>query len=376
MRRSPKSTDLPELAKRKNNDVLPIEYPDYQDRLKQHVQYATFREELNFLHENGFVILRNAVETSVCDNLAEYYNSVESLTAQSPPCVEYFDSEGKLFYGVRYDKAGKERSQGKFKLVDLFSENEIARKACFSKKIADFLCLIFDSDILAFQQLGFIYGTEQPLHQDTAYVRVSKPAMIAASWIALEDIQADSGELEFIPRSHRFNHLRFSSESDIQCQKVEDNPKESIWYNYKDNEAHERFLKILRQLESPYGLGRFHAKKGDALIWISYFVHGGSAISEHSKAQNITRKSLVTHYCPFPQVFPAYFHEVLHLAPTQYSERCFYSSKLYPLAQLPSDFSADKYSSLNPDISRVERFKIDPGLHYIDHGKSESRRYS
>src|SRR5579859_2673048 len=35
---------------------------------------------------------------------------------------------------------------------------------------------------LAFQSLGFYYGSQQPLHQDSAFVRVNSPLEFVASW--------------------------------------------------------------------------------------------------------------------------------------------------------------------------------------------------
>ena len=37
----------------------------------------------------------------------------------------------------------------------------------------------------------------------------------------------------------------------------------------------------------------FAAKRGDVLIWHADLVHGGNPVS-----RSITRKSVVTHYCP------------------------------------------------------------------------------
>jgi ectoine hydroxylase-related dioxygenase (phytanoyl-CoA dioxygenase family) len=49
---------------------------------------------------------------------------------------------------------------------------------------------------LAFQSLYFRWGSRQDIHQDTVFVKVSSPMEMVASWVALEDIQTDSGELD------------------------------------------------------------------------------------------------------------------------------------------------------------------------------------
>jgi hypothetical protein len=47
--------------------------------------------------------------------------------------------------------------------------------------------------------------------------------------------------------------------------------------------------------------GRFLAKRGDILIWSADLAHGGRPISS-----TLTRKSVVTHYCP-AELAPGYF---------------------------------------------------------------------
>jgi ectoine hydroxylase-related dioxygenase (phytanoyl-CoA dioxygenase family) len=66
----------------------------------------------------------------------------------------------------------------------------------------------------------------------------------------------------------------------------------------------------------------FAAKKGDVLIWHSDLIHGG-----HPVSQDITRKSVVTHYCP-KHVAPLY-SETHH--PTFYEhDGHLYTSSHYP----------------------------------------------
>jgi hypothetical protein len=63
---------------------------------------------------------------------------------------------------------------------------------------------------LAFQGLHFEKGSTQAVHQDTAYVVCEEPMKLCASWIALEDVVAGSGELMYYPGSHRLPDWLFS----------------------------------------------------------------------------------------------------------------------------------------------------------------------
>ena len=42
-------------------------------------------------------------------------------------------------------------------------------------------------------------GSEEPLHIDTGPLTLTEPMTLCASWVALEDVQPDSGEFEYVP---------------------------------------------------------------------------------------------------------------------------------------------------------------------------------
>ena len=63
--------------------------------------------------------------------------------------------------------------------------------------------MIFDDSPLLFQSLSFEKGSQQGMHQDTAYIVVDSPLELAASWIALQDVEPGSGELMYYEGSHR-----------------------------------------------------------------------------------------------------------------------------------------------------------------------------
>ncbi|HEX2582011.1 MAG TPA: phytanoyl-CoA dioxygenase family protein [Dongiaceae bacterium] len=96
------------------------------------------------------------------------------------------------------------------------------------------------------------------MHQDTAYVRLNRPMELAASWLALEDIQPGTGELEYYVGSHRIPEFLF--------------------------EGTAKWISI----GAPK---RMHAD----------LAHGGSA----RRAEG-TRRSLVIHWCP-TTAEPSYF---------------------------------------------------------------------
>lgn len=196
------------------------------------------------------------------------------------------------------------------KLLDFYVFSEAARQSIFADPIRNFLKLIFERPAMAFQSLYFITGSHQPMHQDTAYVVVSSAIEFAASWIALEDIQPNTGELEYYEGSHKLREYLFQGQ-------------------YKNmplgDPEHQKYLDSLHTESARMGLKRkkFRPKKGDVLIWHADLVHGGSRDDD----PQLSRKSIVTHYCPV-DLDPGYFKNPAHGQKLRYAPGCYYC---YPI---------------------------------------------
>jgi ectoine hydroxylase-related dioxygenase (phytanoyl-CoA dioxygenase family) len=160
----------------------------------------------------------------------------------------------------------------------------------FAPKITAFLGLIFESASFASQSLGFLRGSAQEGHQDSAYVVYTLPRQFAASWIALEDVTIGAGELFYYPGSHRFPEFLFGGAYKSVSEARRMGTPEPILD--AEIRAH---VAMLETRARKLGLQKevFAARAGDALIWHSDLVHGGNPVSSE-----VTRKSFVTHYCP------------------------------------------------------------------------------
>ncbi|HEX3990856.1 MAG TPA: phytanoyl-CoA dioxygenase family protein [Acetobacteraceae bacterium] len=174
------------------------------------------------------------------------------------------------------------------KALDIHYCSKPIRQLIFTPAIAAFLALIFESKALASQTLGFLRGSADAIHQDTAYVPYTCPTSFAASWIALEDVSPGGGELFYHPGSHRLPDFRYDGKFKSQHEAMRANS------NLEGNQAANHQRSLLDNANR-FGLERkqFAAKRGDVLIWHADLVHGGSPVSER-----LTRKSIVTHYCP------------------------------------------------------------------------------
>jgi len=260
--------------------------------------------------DKGYTIFRGALPTELIDRV------VADMGGFDVHPERYV----LKYQGAYIDPVGHGDLRVGDRIVDLYGLSSAARDAIYAAPVADFLQLIFDDAAIAMQSISFQYGSQQSMHQDTAYVVSERPLHLAATWIALEDIIEGTGELMYYPGSHRYAHYLFSGEH-------------KNWMPTRDGqEAHQQFLQQLHTQAKERGLvaERFLAKKGDILVWHADLAHGGARISK----PGVTRKSLVTHFCPRP-VKPVYRRHI----PKNYFELevkpgCFFTSRHYDIATL------------------------------------------
>jgi hypothetical protein len=183
--------------------------------------------------------------------------------------------------------------------------------------LSKFLTAIFDAPPLLFQSLSFDQGSQQGLHQDTAYVVVDRPLELAACWIALQDVEQGSGELMYVPGTHRLPDWDFGG-------------GKKHWDPGRDGEeTHRQWSVMLAGLgeKSSPGMKYFYPKKGDILIWHADLAHGGAPVTNPS----LRRQSLVGHFCPSTRR-PRYFDHGPKREFTKKYRDIYFSSEHYDLA--------------------------------------------
>lgn len=242
---------------------------------------ASEHEQLTTWIHGGYVILRGVIPADLCDRVRA--DAERAAGGEIDLMREIAGPRGLTVVPAAGRRDGK--------LIDLYAKSAAALETITHTAIVRFLNLVFERPAIVFQSLYFEFGSEQPLHQDTAFVRVSSPLQIAASWTALEDIEAGTGELEYVPGSHEIPEFLFDGAFRAMPP---GSPEEDKFY------AHLRQSVAARSL----GARRFLARKGDVLIWSADLVHGGSPVA--ASPERPTRRSLVAHYCP-ADCRPAYF---------------------------------------------------------------------
>ena len=253
---------------------------------------------------DGYLVLENAVDNDVIDRLFEEIEA--AWRGELGLSMEF--GHGGIRHLVPVEARHRKHPH---KVHDLHGASVAARDALFNEPVVRFLSQVFERPPMAFQSLLFEHGTEQGMHQDAAYVQISSPLEFVGCWIALEDIEPGSGELQYYRGSHRI--------------------PEYVWFDRTRAKPHdcreeEDFLRWVQEKPEEMGLElvRFQPKRGDVLLWHADLVHGGS--QREPEKRNRTRRSLVVHFCPV-DVEPEWWHGTSHRGRRLHRPGCYYCAQ-------------------------------------------------
>ncbi|MCX7383229.1 MAG: phytanoyl-CoA dioxygenase family protein [Alphaproteobacteria bacterium] len=238
---------------------------------------------------DGYIVLRGALPDDILDRAQ---NVLERAYNGDMPEVEFnITGVGRKVHW-RPDVLTKPA-----KALDLHWLSADVRNMSLHDNVLRTLSYIMERRAFATQTLGFWRGSAQDAHQDSAYVNYSHPNQFLATWIALEDVTENCGELFYYVGSHRMEEYLYLDKYKGVEEAGRANPGMDFDAPIKDH------VKKIPQVADRMHLQRkrFLAKRGDVLIWHSDLAHGGSPIST-----DVTRKSIVTHYCTAEAV-PSYF---------------------------------------------------------------------
>ncbi len=214
------------------------------------------QEQLKEWSGNGFLIIRNHFTTELTD---EVNKAVEQLINQKHLPVTH---DNKVMHGYKHAEAIKQMMQDEG-----------------LKKILSF---ILDKEVIPFQTLNFVKGSGQRAHSDSIHMTTYPLGYLIAAWIALEDIDPDSGPLFYYRGSHKLPYLLNDDFENYSTRLKLGNKQYSDYEDMTDE--------ILMQHH--FHKEVFLPKKGDVLIWHANLIHGGLPVMNHQ----LTRKSMVVHY--------------------------------------------------------------------------------
>ena len=163
------------------------------------------------------------------------------------------------------------------RIQDAWKVSPAVKEIARAPAVLDFLREFYGREPLPFQTLNFRVGTQQEPHADAFHFNSDPPGFMCGVWVALEDIDEASGPLIYFPGTHRLPEV---TTSDVGMAPSEE---EGGKYTSYIGEL------ISRNGYEPHvGL----LKKGQALVWASNLLHGGSPTQDPQS----TRLSQVTHY--------------------------------------------------------------------------------
>jgi len=175
------------------------------------------------------------------------------------------------------DVPDEDERNHRFKLNDLYLADTRLRDIALSERVGLVLEELLEDEPELCNTLSFDYGSQQADHLDTLYMTPRTDQALVATWMALEDTEADAGPLRYFPGSNHITPYRFSTGSyHVNLPEMEP------WADYMADQVDRRGLEEQR----------FLARRGDLFIWHANLLHGGSEICR----PGLTRRSLVTHF--------------------------------------------------------------------------------
>lgn len=220
------------------------------------ITFAEAEALLGFV-SNGYMVLPNLIEDELLGSINKEIDHVIATGHQ-----------------------GYEPGSGK-RLEHLHTAFPGVRRLWMHPRILHFLDLIFAARARPCQSLTFICGSEQHVHQDTVHLTPFPAGYMCGVWIALEDVQPGSGELEVYPGSHRLPRIYMH---DSGAAKV----SAGDWTEFSE--------KIGTRWQELREQGRFESMvyrpaRGTVLIWHENLMHAGGKRLDRS----LSRRSIVTH---------------------------------------------------------------------------------
>jgi ectoine hydroxylase len=205
---------------------------------------------------NGYMILENFLPVKTCDAINE-----EIDTLLNTKRIQ-FTNGNKLMFANK--KSG------------------LVKEITFKKELTDILSFLLDTEVVPFQTINFITGSQQRAHSDSIHMTTYPLGYLIAVWIALEDINENNGPLFYYPGSHKLPYL------------LNDDFNEGENFLLLGKKNYTDYEDVLEALvkKKQYAAKEFYAKKGNVFIWHANLVHGGAPIINKGS----TRKSMVIHY--------------------------------------------------------------------------------
>lgn len=232
-----------------------------ENEIINHPEYIRFPESIEHQlltwHKTGYIIWENFLDEETIETINQ---EIDGLLTKKE--VQFNYTHRKIF--------------------NAYKQSYTVRKVIKDKRLLELFHFILERNVLPFQTINFLKGSEQKAHSDSIHMTTFPEGNLIAAWFALEDIRTEQGAISYYPGSQ-----------DLPYIYNEDFPNDNSRF-LLDGNANEKYETKIQELIQEHQLEKkiFEAKKGSVLIWHANLLHGGEPIQNEA----LTRKSMVAHY--------------------------------------------------------------------------------
>jgi ectoine hydroxylase-related dioxygenase (phytanoyl-CoA dioxygenase family) len=243
-------------------------------------------EQRRQFEEKGYVIIDDPAPPDWIDPVVA---DMEPLYRKEPPGGELERNEDGVVFN-RHPKKGGERYWHRVRNAWKVSDN--VRRLALAPRVLEVIAELHGGPpARASQTLNFALGTQQPAHSDSFEFQPDPPGLMCGVWVALEDMDMENGPLFYHPGSHKLPLPSWDRIHEVLGTEINraDYADDAEFIAARRRAQRQFFTKLAEESGEPeYATIR----KGQALVWASNLLHGGSFQQDKSR----TRHSQVMHY--------------------------------------------------------------------------------
>lgn len=208
--RSPEERSMSDLdAEGRLRSGLWLDQPDalekISDRLERGDLSASQAGKLREFVTRGFFTVPLALEDAICEDLVR---DVDILWRRKPIDLAY------TFLGEPVSMADSREwweRMAPYRLLDPHSHSDAARALYLNRELFEWAELVFGQPAVAFQSAFAEFGRSEAPSRDVMFVETSPAAHLLTAWIALDDMETESGALYLVAGSHRTPLYQFGA---------------------------------------------------------------------------------------------------------------------------------------------------------------------
>ena len=247
---------------------------------------AVSEEQRRQFEEKGYVIIDDPAPPDWIDPVL---SDMEPMYRKEPPGGELEMVEDGVVFN-RHPKKGGERYWHRIRNAWRVSDN--VRRLALAPRVLEVISELHGGHpVKASQTLNFAVGTQQPAHSDSFEFQPDPPGLMCGVWVALEDMDMENGPLFYHPGSQRLPLPSWDRIHEVLGTEIDraDFDDDAAFIAARRRAQRQYFTKLAEEGSEPE-----HAtiRKGQALVWASNLLHGGSFQEDKSR----TRHSQVMHY--------------------------------------------------------------------------------